>query len=129
MKLLLDTNVLLKWLYDEKLPKRVLFRIENASELFISMATLWEIAIKSNRAPKLKLPDSEHVLQGIRLMGARLLPIAVKHTALLCSLPPHHNDPFDRMIIAQALAEDDCVVSNDERFPLYKSAGLKLLWE
>ncbi|MGH9652827.1 MAG: type II toxin-antitoxin system VapC family toxin [Bryobacteraceae bacterium] len=129
MKLLLDTNVFLKWMNGEKLPKRAMSRVENASPLFISMVTPWEIAIKSNRSPKLKLPDSEQVLKGIDAMGARLLPITTKHTALLYSLPAHHNDPFDRMIIAQALAEDSSVVSSDERFPLYKSAGLQLLWE
>lgn len=104
-------------------------RVEGSRVLLISMATPWEIAIKSNRFPKLKLPESEQVSEGIRLMGARLLPITTRHTGLLYSLPAHHNDPFDRMIIAQALADEHWVVSNDERFPLYKGAGLKVLWE
>jgi PIN domain nuclease of toxin-antitoxin system len=93
--------------------------------------TPWEIAILNSEAigkqRRIELP-SRRVSEIMEAMGARLLPMSLIHTAAIHTLPLHHHDPFDRMIIAQALEERCPVVSSDERFEAYKSAGLQLIW-
>lgn len=93
----------------------------------ISIVTPWEIAIKPALREAGLTPGV--VAQRLQEIGARLLPITLRHTDVLASLPLHHRDPFDRMIIAQALAENCTLVSPDQRFPLYESSGLHLLWD
>ncbi len=127
MNILADTNAFIKWATDEKLPRKAAQRFEGAGSLFVSILTPWEIAIKV-RAGKLRLTAS-HVESAIAAMGARLLPVTMKHIDVLYTLPQHHADPFDRMIIAQALAESCAVISTDLRFPLYKGAGLQVIWD
>jgi PIN domain nuclease of toxin-antitoxin system len=124
---LLDTNVFIRWIAGS-VPQRVKRRLQKSGvELFVSIVTPWEIAMKSAlRVPEL---SATRIKQRMVEMGARLIPITLDHIELLSGLPPHHNDPFDRMIIAQALSEDCLVVSADERFPLYEPAGLKVLWD
>jgi PIN domain nuclease of toxin-antitoxin system len=63
---------------------------------------------------------------GVADLQARLLPYSAEHAYQLFDLPPHHNDPFDRQIISQALVEEIPVVTIDEKFKLY--AGLKVIW-
>jgi PIN domain nuclease of toxin-antitoxin system len=122
---LLDTSAFIRWL-DGSLPRHVKRNIEK-TELLVSIVTPWEIAIK----PALKEAGltAGVVARKLDEMGARLLPVTLRHTDVLCALPLHHKDPFDRMIIAQALAEDCMLVSPDQRFPLYGGAGLSVLWE
>ena len=132
MNLLLDTNAFIYWLYGT-LPPRVKRRVERASGLFLSVVSPWEIANKSSisgkRAGDLRLPTTREVEQGLKDIGARLLPVTIDHSERLYTLPLHHKDPFDRMIIVQALTEQCAVVTSDERFPLYKSVGLQVLWD
>ena len=128
MKLLLDTNVLLRWLTGDLMPKRVATQIEKVDALLVSMVTPWELSIKTSRHPTQKLISSAQLSSGLSQMGARLLHIQPEHIERLSSLPEHHQDPFDRMIIAQAIEEKLTCVSSDERFPLYQPSGLKLLW-
>jgi len=129
MKVLLDTNVLLRWLNGDLLPKRVLTQVEKAESILVSMVTPWELTIKVSRHLGQKLISSNQLSTGLSQMGARLLHIQREHIERLASLPEHHHDPFDRMIIAQAIEEKLTCVSSDERFPLYKTAGLELLWK
>jgi PIN domain nuclease of toxin-antitoxin system len=127
MNLLLDTNVLLRWLNGSILPKRLQTQIEKADSLVVSIVTPWELAIKLRRHPSQKLISSTQLWSGLNQMGARILHVQREHVERLASLPDHHHDPFDRMIISQAIQENFTCVSSDERFPLYKHAGLRLL--
>jgi PIN domain nuclease of toxin-antitoxin system len=132
MNLLLDTNVFIYWLYGT-LPRRAKRRVERAGGLFLSIVSPWEIANKSSisgkRSGDLRLPTTGEVDQGLTDLGARLLPVTMRHSERLYTLPLHHKDPFDRMIIVQALEEECAVLTSDERFPLYKGVGLQVLWD
>jgi len=130
VKLLLDTHVFLRIAVDQKdFPKHVARLIrKESSEILVSVVTPWEIAIKSAQFGKHKLPNTSQVNAAIQAMGARILPITMTHTDFLYTLPAHHADPFDRMLISQALAEGCTMISSDQRFPLYVTAGLQLLW-
>jgi PIN domain nuclease of toxin-antitoxin system len=90
----------------------------------ISVISLAEIAIKQAKG-KLNLSKVE-VLAALDQLRFRVLPFTVGHASELFGLPLHHNDPFDRQIIAQALAEGIPVVTADETFRLYK--GLRVIW-
>jgi PIN domain nuclease of toxin-antitoxin system len=132
MNLLLDTNAFIYWLYGT-LPPRVKRRVERAAGLLLSVVSPWEIANKSSvsgkRSGDLRLPTTTEVEQGLADLGARLLPVTMQHTERLYALPLHHKDPFDRMIIVQALEERCAVVTSDERFSLYENLGLQVLWD
>jgi len=90
----------------------------------ISAISLSEIAIKQAKG-KLNLSKAE-LLAALDQLRLRVLPYTVDHASELFGLPLHHNDPFDRQIIAQALAEDIPIVTADETFRLYK--GLRVIW-
>lgn len=124
MKLLLDTNVFVRWLLDGPLPGSISRLINKpGNEKLISIVSAWEIAIK----PKLNL-SAANVEAGIEAIGGALLPVKFSHIEALYSIQAYdHRDPFDRMLIAQALAEDIAIVSSDQRFPEYK--GLKVIWD
>ena len=96
--------------------------LENILEL--SAISLSEIAIKAARRKlKLSATDTQRALEDLDI---RVLPYTAHHAFYLFDLPPHHADPFDRQIIAQAVCEKIPVVTCDEKFSLYK--GLKVLW-
>jgi PIN domain nuclease of toxin-antitoxin system len=90
----------------------------------MSSISLSEIAIKSARG-KLSFGQDD-INSGIAALRLRVLPYTAEHAFRLFDLPPHHGDPFDRQIIAQALAEGIPIVTSDESFRLYK--GLKVIW-
>jgi PIN domain nuclease of toxin-antitoxin system len=106
MSLLLDTHVLI-WALDspKRLAPEVRGEIEDPhNEIFFSAASIWEIAIKSGLG-KLDFPHSaEAIAQGAIHTGFTELPVTAKHAAAVARLPTHHRDPFDRLLIAQALA-------------------------
>lgn len=90
-----------------------------ANVLCVSHASLWEIAIKVSLG-KLNLSVSVGELgQKLLANGFKLIPFELAHYAVLAELPFHHNDPFDRMIIAQAICEDVTVITSDDKFQLY----------
>lgn len=122
MRLLLDTHALLWWLADEGLSARAREAVADPANLVaVSAASAWEISIKKALG-KLAAPDDlEHQLEA---GGFEPLPISVAHAAAAGHLPRHHEDPFDRMLIAQALAEGLTVVTRDKRFDDY---GIPLL--
>lgn len=124
MRLLLDTNVFVRWLLDAPLPGSISRLISKpGNEKLVSIVSAWEIAIK----PKLNLSAAD-IEAGIEAMGAVLLPVKLSHIDALYSIQAYdHRDPFDRMLIAQALAEDVAIVSSDQRFAEYKR--LKLIWD
>lgn len=125
MRLLLDTNVFLRWMASTPLPgplERLLSK--PANEKLVSIVTAWEIVNK----PKLNLNVND-IEAGIDATGASVLPLNFGHIDRFHALPFYndHRDPFDRMLIAQALAEDIAIASSDQRFPEYK--GLKVIWD
>lgn len=122
MRLLLDTQIFIWWDSEpKKLSDQVLALCQDqAHTLVVSVASVWEMQIKSQLG-KLDLdrPLAEIVENQELINQIELLPIQIAHVLALQHLPPHHKDPFDRLIIAQALAEDMSVISIDTIFPLY----------
>jgi len=117
MRLLLDTHALLWWLADEGLSARARDAIADPDNLVaVSSASAWEISIKKALG-KLAAPDDLHEV--LRAGGFTALPISVDHAMAAGRLARHHEDPFDRMLIAQALAEGLTVVTRDKRFDAY----------
>jgi PIN domain nuclease of toxin-antitoxin system len=126
MRLLLDTVTFIRALQaPELLSKKataVLFDAETSCEL--SAISLTEIAIKFT-AGKLEL-DREAAREGIADLQLQMLSWKADHAFRLFSLPRHHADPFDRQLIAQALAENVPVVTSDRKFSLY--SGIQVIW-
>ena len=122
MKLLLDTHMFLWFIMRSALlsaDTRALIEDEK-NRKFISVASLWEIAIKSSIGKlSLSAPFDQLIPQQLSLNGFELLPIEVSHLAAVTTLPFHHRDPFDRLLIAQALAENMPIVSSDPAFDTY----------
>jgi len=123
VRLLLDSHVLLWALNDPgRLPPRVsVLLVDPALAVFVSVASLWELRIKA-ASGKLDLPPNLPDL--IRASGFDLLPIELRHIDRLGGLASHHRDPFDRMLIAQALADDLTLVSADRMVTLYDAPVL-----
>lgn len=122
MKLLLDTRALLWFLVDDNRlasTTRALLA-DPTNEIFVSAASAWEIAIKVSLG-KLTLPSDIATWLPAQLTASRLTPLAitVAHAAAVEHLPPHHSDPFDRLLIAQARAENLSVVTSDSHFERY----------
>jgi len=121
LTLLIDTHLLLWWLADSPiLPPDARGAIGDERNLIVvSAATAWEIAIKKN-AGKLKAPDE---LEDALLANAfEAMPITVKHALAAAALPRHHDDPFDRMLVAQAKVEGVTLLTHDQRLAAYGSS-------
>ena len=128
MKLLLDTHAFLWYsLDDPKLSTLAETLIDDpANDKFISPASYWELAIKISVGKyTLVQPYEDFLRHGIDDNGFIILPIERRHTALLTNMPFHHRDPFDRLLIAQALVEQMSIISNDALFDAY---GIQRLW-
>lgn len=121
MRLLLDTHAFLWW-DDGKLPAKVVARIRDADEVYVRAATAWEIAIKSALG---KIDVAAPVARALDDYAFRALAITLEHADAARSLPPRHRDPFDRMLVAQALVEGLSIVSKD---PLLAAYGARVLW-
>ena len=132
MKLLLDTHALI-WFTanDPKLPSSLVAQVmDSENTLSISRVSLLEIAIKSQLA-KADFPlVFEHWLLRFRQFDFELLEINDAHLILLSQLPSvkDHRDPFDRLLIAQALTENLTLVSRDSKFASYTDIGLETRW-
>lgn len=121
--LLLDTHVFLWWRMDDaRLGADVRRAIADADTVYVSAASAWEAAIKASLG-KLELPDS--VRKGAQESGFDELPIRVAHAEAAAALPAHHRDPFDRMLVAQALVEGLVLVTHDRQLEPY---GVPVLW-
>ncbi len=128
MRLLLDTHALL-WFYldDPQLSATAKSLIlDPAHSKWVSPASYWEIAIKiGKRKYALTKPYEEAMREAIDLNGFGYLHIEPRHTALLTSMASHHNDPFDRLLVAQALVEGIPIVSADDQLDAY---GVQRCW-
>jgi PIN domain nuclease of toxin-antitoxin system len=128
MRLLLDTHAFLWFvLSDPKLSTtaRALI-IDPNNIIYLSPASYWEIAIKI-RTGKYMLPEPYDVFmpREIQQNNFRILPIDISHTSLVATLPLHHRDPFDRLLVAQALAEQMPLLSADPSLDAY---NVQRLW-
>jgi PIN domain nuclease of toxin-antitoxin system len=126
-RLLLDTHALLWWATDDdRLSSTAREAIVAAEVVYASDVTLWELCVKSSIG-KLRLrPDAATWFeQQLRLARFARLGIAPGHIAAVENLPLHHRDPFDRLLICQALEENLTVVTTDEKFAAY---AVRTLW-
>jgi len=128
MRVLLDTHA---WLWfvlgDTSLSSTGRTAIEDPNnQKFVSPASYWEVAIKISIG-KYTLPESydSFVLRAIDGQGFSVLSILPAHTSVVSGLPHHHRDPFDRLLIGQALVEDMTLISNDSALDAY---GVRRLW-
>jgi PIN domain nuclease of toxin-antitoxin system len=115
VRLVLDTHTLIWW-DDDRLPRSATALIQNADVVFVSAVTAWEIAIKSALGKLVARGTVEDVLADY---GFSPLGISVRHADAVRTLAPHHRDPFDRLLIAQAQIEDLAIVTRDPVFRLY----------
>lgn len=126
MKLLLDTHALLWWLMDDQRlgPRARTLIADPAHEVWVSAVSLWEIVVKQ-RAGKLE-GDIAEILREVRRNGFRLLDIAPAHLVALAALPLYHRDPFDHLLMAQAIAEGASFLTEDThaaRYPVRVAAA------
>ena len=119
MKLLLDTHILVWWVAgDRRLPGSVRDRIRAPeNDVWVSAASLWELAIKA-RLGRIDI-DIEEACAAMTADGFDELPVQFAHTLRLSDLPDHHKDPFDRLLIAQSIAEGQRLVTCDEAILRY----------
>lgn len=127
MRLLLDTHAFLWWLLDDpELPSTARRAIERAEAVYVSSASIWEIAIKQRlgKLPELSLSVAElpALVEQCRFLP---LPINGRHAAAIGLLPSHHRDPFDHMLIAQAQVEKLVLATRDRHFAAY---SIKTRW-
>jgi len=122
MKLLLDTHILLWWLNDdEKLPEKAHQMISHADNaIYVSHISLWEIQIKV-MAGKLHA-DLKAIIEQLPVNNFQELPSGVDHIIALSQLPSYHQDPFDRMLIAQAISEPLHLLTHDKNVSLYSES-------
>ena len=126
MAVLLDTHAFLWWCEDAADLSKKARRIISREECLLSLASLWEISIKVSQG-KLRLPNdfARYIPEQIALNGFTQLAIGFRHIAGCSRLPWHHRDPFDRLLIAQAIEEELSVVSRDDAFDQY---GIHRIW-
>ena len=128
MRLLLDTHAVLWSLADADVFREPVAAAldDPRNEKLVSIASFWEMAIKVGIGKLAMEEPPETVLERyVRERIATILPIRAVHLRLLRTLPHHHRDPFDRMLVAQALADDLTLVSHDAEIDAY---GVRRLW-
>jgi PIN domain nuclease of toxin-antitoxin system len=118
MRLLLDTHVLL-WLMagSQRLKPKTRALIDSASEVYVSSVSIWEIAIKY-RVGKIE-EDPEEIVERLEEAGLRELPVLTRHAVAAGKLPLLHRDPFDRLLVAQAITEPLRLLTADPQLAAY----------
>jgi PIN domain nuclease of toxin-antitoxin system len=126
LAVLLDTHTFLWWCEDAPSLSKKARRIISKEDCLLSLASLWEISIKMSLG-KMKLPGGfdRYVPEQMALNGFTQLAIGFRHIAGCGRLPWHHRDPFDRLLIAQAIEEEVAVISRDTIFEQY---GVTRIW-
>ena len=116
MNLLLDTHVLIWWDEGRRLATEARRAIADADSVYVSAASAWEVAIKTGLG---RLRPIRTVEQAVDESGFLELPVTFRHAERVGKLPPHHRDPFDRLLIAQADVEELTLVTRDAVFARY----------
>ncbi|MGI8669876.1 MAG: type II toxin-antitoxin system VapC family toxin [Aridibacter sp.] len=126
MRLLIDTHILIYFLEGNNLLSNSHQQIiaDSNNEILISIASLWEMAIKISIGKLTLLQPLEDVIKQIEAEDFEILTISPEHTLQVSTMPFYHRDPFDRIIIAQCQVENLDIISNDTNFPAY---NVKLL--
>ena len=127
MRALLDTHTFLWSIIDgPKLSQKARRVFSGPSDLWLSVASLWEILIKvqTGKLP-LPVPTGPYVVKKLAANNIEILPISLDHVLRLESLPTFHRDPFDRIIIAQSLEEDLPLVTAD---PVFEKYAVRIIW-
>ena len=127
MRFLIDTHTFLWFIHDSpQLSAKAKNLLESDSDLWVSIVSLWEIAIKVNIG-KLRLPNSyeDFIPEQVTLNDIEILPIKMAHLATYTTLSLHHRDPYDRLLIAQAMTEKVSIISADIKFDSY---SVKRIW-
>lgn len=128
MRYLLDTHTFIWFDNDpDKLSSQVAaICSSNDNDLLLSLASVWEMQIKTQLGKlQLPLPLPEMIQNQITKNNVELLPIELSHIFNLTNLPPYHKDPFDRLLIAQAMTENAILLSNDANIEKYP---IQILW-
>jgi PIN domain nuclease of toxin-antitoxin system len=125
MRVLIDTHIFLWWDQQLRSVSRLLRAAiaDEANDIFVSAASIWEIAIKRALG---KLSFSRSIVDAVSELGFEILPVTGSHAEHAGGLPRHHDDPFDRLIIAQANLEGMVLGTQDRRMRLYGIATLGL---
>jgi PIN domain nuclease of toxin-antitoxin system len=127
MKVLLDTHAFLWFIDDDpQLSLAAKTLMESEVDLLLSVASLWEIAVKVSIS-KLDLPKSYDLFvpEQLQINEIEVLPIELRHLSVVAGLPLQHRDPFDRLLISQSIAEEMSIISADKIFDQY---GVNRLW-
>jgi PIN domain nuclease of toxin-antitoxin system len=118
VRLLLDTHIFCWSFYEPgRLSREARETMNGADEVFVSSASMWEVAIKV-RLGKMNA-DPQELFEQIEANGFHELPVWSKHTLLVANLPMHHTDPFDRLLIAQAMSEPLHLLTADPQLRQY----------
>ncbi len=122
MRLLLDTAPFLWWITDnDRLSERARELLGDAdNEVWFSAVSSWELVIKAALG-RVRLPEKAErfIPKHLAINGFQILPIHLRHTLRVAGLPDHHRDPFDRLLVAQALVEGLTLLSTDRQFSRY----------
>jgi len=125
MRLLLDTQIFCWSFYEpERLSRGAFKAMRGAEKVFISSASIWEVAIKV-RLGKMNA-DPQELFEQIEANGFEELPVWSKHALLVAALPMHHSDPFDRLLIAQAISEPLHLLTADPQLKQYSELVLQV---
>jgi PIN domain nuclease of toxin-antitoxin system len=116
VNVLLDTHVLIWWDEGRRIAAGARQAIEEADAVYVSAASVWEIAIKTALG---RLRSTRTVEEAASDSGFLELPVTFRHAEWVTGLPPHHRDPFDRMLVAQAAVEELTLVTRDPVFARY----------
>jgi PIN domain nuclease of toxin-antitoxin system len=116
VNVLLDTHVLIWWDEGRRIAAEARQAIEEADAVYVSAASAWEVAVKTALG---RLHSTRTVEEAASDSGFLELPVTFRHTERVTGLPPHHRDPFDRMLVAQAAVEELTLVTRDPVFARY----------
>jgi len=128
MKLLLDTHTFIWWsgAPDKLSPKALALCQDASNRVLLSVTSVWEMQIKHQLGKlRLDLPLGDLISEQREINRIEVLPITLPHVLVLESLPSHHKDPFDRLLIAQANSEGAVLVTKD---PAFEEYPVKLIW-
>jgi len=125
MRILLDTHIFCWWFYEpERLSQETLAIMRGAERAYVSSASIWEVAIKV-RLGKIKA-DPRELFDQIEVNGFLELPVSSRHAVLVAELPMHHADPFDRLLIAQAMSEPLHLLTADAQLRQYSELVIQV---